>query len=135
MKVCFAISNYHLNKTGQVKVVQALREYVSKYHDTYIIPEIGVVGTYKYLKQIKPKIIHSNGYLMSAFIWFVNLFIRCEHYVLISETFDVVRDRPFYGAISLFCLRRVERVFVTSKYIQDELVKLGVASVVARIGV
>lgn len=127
MKICFAVSQYHLAElTAQPKIIKLLSAKVKGYYDSvYIVSEDSWLDIFS----IKPDIIHSNGYKFTVLIWFINLFIRAKHIVILSETPEILNK--MWLSLATFCLKRVDAVFVTSEYIKN---KLNIPCEVVRIG-
>lgn len=134
MRICFAISNYHLkNITAQPKIIKILADRISRKHEVFIIPETNIYKTWRYLKQMKPDVIFSNGYLMSVYMCFINLDIKARQFVFLSEVIETVDW--VYRKLVLFCLRRVEKIFVTSDFLEFRLLHdYRIESEVTRVG-
>jgi len=75
------------------------------------------------LKTFRPDIIHIHGYLISAFFWIINfLFLRKRLFCSVCETIKIIKN-VFLKQWVIFCLKRVEKIFVTAEYIKNELIK------------
>jgi hypothetical protein len=126
MKICYAISQYHLAElTAQPKIIKLLAER-TKDATVAIVSENSIFDVFDF----HPDIITSHGYKLSVGMFLLNLFIRARHVVVLSETPEILGF--FWSRVALFCLKRgVDKVFVTSEYIKA---KLGINCEVARIG-
>jgi glycosyltransferase involved in cell wall biosynthesis len=166
MKICFIFSNFHLSHlTGQPGIVFKLAKRAAKKGKKVFIisndeaenKEFKKEGIYfflfkglgdfkayllnlpriiKYLKQIKPDIIHVHGGLLIIYVWFVNRIFRLPMTSSLCETLEAMC--PFYRKLFAFCLNQGEKTFVSSEYIKNQLVKNGVSAdkiLVVRIGV
>jgi len=164
MKICFIFSNFHLSHlTAQPGMVFKLANKVAERGEKiYIISNdiknrnfrrggihfflfkgLGDLRTYffnvpkiiKYLKDSKPSIIHVHGSLLVIYAWLINRLFGIPLVCSLCETLDAMNT--FYRKLLVFCLTRVEKIFLSSDYIKDQLVRNGVPShkvLVIRIG-
>jgi len=164
MKICYIFSNFHLaHITGQPATIFKLARYAAKKekkvylisntpHEVqsnedgikfFLIKGLGDFKTYflnilkliKYLRTVKPDIIHVHGYLLTIFVWILNRFFNTPLVCSVCEALDIVNI--FYKKFIIFCLTYSELIFVTSEYIKRQLIKSGVPSgkiIVVRIG-
>ena len=77
----------------------------------------------KYLKKVKPDIIHVHGSLLIVYIWFVNCFLRIPLVCSLCETLDIMS--AFQQKLLVFCLKQSKKVFVSCEYIKSQLIKKG----------
>ncbi|MCD6094286.1 MAG: glycosyltransferase family 4 protein [Candidatus Omnitrophica bacterium] len=164
MKICYIFSNFHLlHITGQPDIVFKLVSQAHKRgEEVYLIsnaPEqeqlyqgginlflirgLGDFKTYflnifkiiKYLRDVKPDIIHVHGYLLTIFVWIINRFFHIPLVCSVCETLDILNS--FYKNLIIFCFNHSELTFVTSECIKNHLIENGVSTdkiVIARIG-
>ena len=155
MKVCYLFSNIDFGKTtGQSGVALNLIERVKKLgHEIYIISNNnkekadlnieGVKGffieglstfrTYflnsykilKYLKKIKPDIIHVQGHLLIPFIYFLNKLVRSNIVCLLPERIDYFNRIFRYLIVS--SINNIGFCFVLSQWNKRSLIQLGVS--------
>ncbi len=149
MKVCFLFSNFHLvNLTAEPKIAFTLAEKaLKKGHEVHIISNdaknklekkggihfflfkgLGDLKTYlinsiqiiRYLNRIQPGVIHVHGGIIIVYAWFINLFLKIPLVFTFCEGLDT------FGCLQkkllLFCLSRMEAVFVVSLYLKNQLV-------------
>lgn len=162
MRICIVFTNFHLiDLTAQpaiiYSVVKKLKEkneevYVisnSKYsayrqNNIFIIKGDGNFRTYilnifkiiKWLKKIKPDILHIHGYLLTVFFSLLNFLIKAKIFSSVSETIEIV-DNLFLRKIIIYFLKKIKNIFVTADYIKQQLIKLGIDNnkiIVTRIG-
>lgn len=165
MKICFIFSNFHLSHlTAQPGIVFKLaKKAAERGEKIYIISNdienknfkkggiyfflfkgLGDFRTYflnlpkiiKYLKDSKPDVIHIHGSLLIIYVWFINIFFGIPIVCSLCETLDTMST--FYRRLLVFCLTRVEKTFLSSEYIKNQLVRNNVSShktLVVRIGV
>jgi len=164
MKICFIFSNFHLSHlTAQPGIVFKLaKKAAERGEKIYIISNdiknknirkggiyfflfkgVGNLRTYflnlpkiiKYLKDSKPSVIHVHGSLLIIYAWFINRLFGIPMVCYLCETLDIMNT--FYRKLLVFCLTRVEKIFLSSEYIKDQLIRNGIPSyktLVVRIG-
>lgn len=165
MKICFIFSNFHLAhltaqsgiglRLAQKAVKQGKEVFIisngtenKKFQEegiqVFLFKGLGDLKTYlvnlpriiKYLKYIKPDVIHIHGSLLIIYIWFVNRFYRIPMVCSLCETLDIMSS--FYKRLLIFCLNHVEKIFVSSEYIKNQFVQNGIPPdkiIVSRIGI
>jgi len=165
MRICYFFSNFYLfHLTGQPGIVFRLakraaergeevfiisnglenKEFKKEGIDSLLFKGLGNLKTYflnlpkiiNYLRKIKPDIIHAHGGLLIIYTWFINRFLGIPMVCSMCETLDIMS--AFYKKLLIFCLTRIEKTFVSSKYIKNQLIENGVSPnkiLVARIGV
>jgi len=166
MKICYVFSNFHLlHITGQPGIVFKLVSQARKREEEvylisnapeqeqlyqgginlFLIRGLGDFKTYffnifkiiKYLKTIKPDIIHVHGHLLIIFVWLINRFLNISLVCSTCETLDKKRVNAFYRRLITFCIIHSELTFVTSECIKSQLIKNKVSSdkiIIARVG-
>lgn len=153
-KICFLFSNFHLiNITGQPSIALEIAKKAAKKHQIFILSNslenrtfkkknikiflfkgpanlkgyfLNLPKIIKTLRQVKPDIIHVHGSLMIIYYWFLNLVLKIPMVCSLCETPEILK--PFYQRLLVFCLKRVKKTFVTSKYIKKQLGKSGLPS-------
>lgn len=165
MRIGYLFSNFHLaNITGQPAIVLKLaqraaergervfivsnstedREFRKENIHFFLIKGLGDFKTYffnfpkiiKYLRDIKPDVIHVHGHLLIIYTWFIGRFLGFPVVASLCEILDVIS--PFYRKILVFCLNRTEKTFVSSEHIRNQLLSNGLPAYkisVVRLGV
>lgn len=154
MRICYFFSNFYLSHlTAQPGIVSRLAKRAAEREETvfiisndekeskefkkeginfFLVNGVGDLKTYflnlpkiiNYLRKIKPDIIHAHGGLLIIYIWFINRFLGIPMVCSMCETLEIMS--AFYKKLLVFCLARIEKTFVSSKYIKNQLVENGV---------
>jgi len=164
MRICYIFTNFHLlDVTGQPGIIYRLAKHVAKKEDVFILSNsriesvlqrdglniflikgqgdfrayfINLFKVIRYLKNIKPDIIHVHGYLLTAVFFFISKFSHAEFVCSVCETPEVVENILYRKAVFL-CLKLVKKIFVTCEYIKVKLMEKGIVAeriIVSRFG-
>lgn len=154
MKICYIFSNIDLeNTTGQsgVALRQVHRAkkvgyevfIISNCRDKqknisiegvkiYLIRGLATFKTYffnaykimRFLKEIKPDIVHVQGHLLIPFIYFLNKFTGFKLICTLPERIDYMNR--FFRYLIVYSIRNIGLCFVFCQWEKDSLVELGV---------
>ncbi len=112
--------------------INARRESSKNFH-LFLIKGLGDLKTYilntpkilKYLIDIDPNVLHVHGGVFIIYIWLINLIFRKA--LIFSFCEDLTSINGIQKKIFLFCLFRLKHIFVTSRYLEEQLIEAGVS--------
>ncbi len=99
---------------------------------TYLINTLKII---QYLAKVKPEILHVHGGIIIIYAWCINLFLKVPLVFTFCESLDSFGE--LQKKLLLFCLSRINLIFVTSSYLKNQLVLSGISKkgiMVARLG-
>jgi glycosyltransferase involved in cell wall biosynthesis/2-polyprenyl-3-methyl-5-hydroxy-6-metoxy-1,4-benzoquinol methylase len=129
----YIISNYNNQRDDfEPKGIKKLLIKGPSAFRTYLLNSHKIV---KYLKEIKPDIIHVQGHLLIPFVYFLNKLVGLKIVCTLPERIDYYNK--ILKHLIIFSIKNIGLCFVLCQWIKDQLIQLGIPSdkiLVAHIG-